>query len=161
MTSVPLRLDLVRHGEAVAADEHGDDARPLSAHGRDTIRRLAERFASEGWRPDAVCSSPLSRARETATILVAAAHPGLEIETLEALTPDHDPEDVVAALAPRGLRGHVVLVGHQPLLGRLVTWLVGSHDGGFPPGALCRFEVEGGLAPLAARLVLELRPDPS
>ena len=159
MTSVPLRLDLVRHGEAVAATEQGDAARPLSETGRATIAALAERFVRERWRPDSVWASPLLRAQQTAAILAGRACPGIAVETLRVLTPDHDPDAVIEEIRARGLRGHVVLVGHQPLLGDLVAHLCARADGSFPAGGLVRIDVTGPLARGAGTIALQLRPD--
>ena len=157
--SVPLRLDLLRHGEALPAGPDGDSARRLSAAGRDSIARLAARFAREGWRPATVLASPLARAQESAAILVAGAAPGLEIETLETLAPEHDPEDVVAELTSRVAHGHVVLVGHQPLLGRLVAHLASGREGGLPAGGLVRLEFQGDIGRGGATVAVELRPE--
>jgi phosphohistidine phosphatase len=159
MTSVPLRLDLVRHGEAAPAGKGGDDdARPLSDRGRAAIEALAERFARERWRPDAVWTSPLLRAQQTAAILVGRACPGVSVETLEALVPDHDPEDVTHELRARGAHGHVVLVGHQPLMGALVAWLTARADGAFPAGGVVRIDVTGALRSGTGTIALEIRP---
>jgi phosphohistidine phosphatase len=161
MTSVPLRLDLVRHGEALPAGQDGDTGRPLSAKGRATIEALGERFARERWRPDAVWTSPLLRAQQTAAILTARAFPGVAVETLEALTPNHEPQDVLNELRARGAHGHVVLVGHQPLMGDLVAWLTTGADGSFPAGGMVRIDVTGALARGAGHVILEIRPDPA
>ena len=160
LPSVPFRLDLLRHGEALPAAADGDSARRLSPSGRATIASLAERFAREGWRPDALWASPLARAQETASILAAVACPGTLIGILEALVPDREPEDVVRALAEVRPRGHVVLVGHQPLLGRLAAYLSGGRESGFPAGGLVRLEMEDGLGRGVGKVVLQLRPDP-
>jgi len=155
---VPLRLDLLRHGEASPAGAGSDDSRRLSEAGRAAIARLAERFASERWRPTALWSSPLVRAQETAAILVAGACPELPIGTLEALSPGCEPEDVVAELGRHAPRGHVVLVGHQPLLGRLVGFWAGGAEAGLPAGGLIRVEFEDPLRRGAATVTLEIRP---
>jgi len=156
--SAPLRLDLLRHGAASPAGPDGDSVRPLSPAGRDAIERLAARFAREGWRPEALWSSPLERARETAAIL-AGACPGLEIGILEALAPESEPAQVIADLVTRGATRHVVLVGHQPLLGRLVAYLTGASERGVPAGGLVRLAFPGALARGSATLEMELRPE--
>jgi phosphohistidine phosphatase len=154
--SVPLRLDLLRHGEAPPATEGGDSARPLSETGRDTIARVGDVFARRGWRPDRVYASPLKRARETAAILIARACPGIEPEILDELTPERDPEEVTAALIARRAEGHVVLVAHQPLLGRLAAHLAGG-DRGLAPGGLVSIEIEGAPGRRSGAVTLELR----
>lgn len=160
MNSVPLCLDLVRHGEAQPSGVGGDAARRLTPAGRAAITSLAERLAREGWRPAAMWSSPLFRAQETAAILSAAC-PGLLIETLDALVPDAEPEELAAELVRRAPKQHVVLVGHQPLMGRLTAWLSGGREASFQAGALVRLEVVGGVRQGCATVVLEVPPHSS
>jgi phosphohistidine phosphatase len=156
MTSVPLRLDLVRHGEAEPSAGGGDAARKLSAAGRAAIERLAERLTRDGWRPTTLWASPLTRAQQTATIL-ARACPGLTIGTLDALL-DQEPADLVDELVRLEVQEHVVLVGHQPLMGRLVSWLTGNTERAFRAGQLVRVEAQGTLGHRSASIVLEIPP---
>jgi broad specificity phosphatase PhoE len=79
---------LVRHGETdwnLDRRLQGHSDRPLNDTGREQSRALAVELADE--RLDAVYSSDLSRARETAEI-VAGTH-GLEVTTLEELRERH------------------------------------------------------------------------
>jgi phosphohistidine phosphatase len=154
---VVLLLDLVRHGEALHPAEGGDALRPLSDAGRETIGRLAGHYAREASRPGAIFSSPLARARETADLLRAAL-PGLAPAVLDELVPDGEPADVVAALSALDLPGHVILVGHQPLMGRLTAFLAGGREVGFLAGGLVRLEFHGALARGAGVIQLELPP---
>src|SRR5213592_5249801 len=101
-----MRLFLVRHAEAAAGDP--GELRPLTPGGRGTARDLGARLAAE--QPDAVLSSPLLRARETAAAIAAAA--GLEAEADERLAPGATADDVRSAASGRGET--VVAVGHQP-----------------------------------------------
>jgi broad specificity phosphatase PhoE len=73
------RLFLIRHGEAAMPDERGrilnySDA-PLTPRGRAQARRMAE--VLEGIEVDAVVSSDLERARETARIVAGGRAPVL------------------------------------------------------------------------------------
>lgn len=157
---MPLILDLVRHGQALPTGTGGDAVRPLSEAGRDTIRRLADGLARDGWRPGALFTSPLTRARETAAIL-ATACPGLEPTVLLELIPDAEPDEVVGALSERELPPHVTLIGHQPLMGRLAAYLTGGPEPGFSPGAMVRIEFADRLGRKVGVLRLELPPERS
>lgn len=67
------RLVMVRHGEAIAAVERRvgghEGCTGLSDLGRQQAELLRERFAATGFRPDAVVTSVLARAVETAEIV--------------------------------------------------------------------------------------------
>ena len=159
LVPIALALDLMRHGDALPAAEGGDSARPLSRSGIRDLERLGLHLARLRWRPDRAFASPLARARESAGIVLQHV-PQMEIESMEALLPEREPEDVIDALHDLDLtRGHVVLVGHQPLLGRLVAWLTGGESSSLPPGTLVRLELEGPIARNSAKLAWVLRPE--
>ena len=120
-----MRLFLVRHAEAAPGEP--DDLRPLTPAGREAARKLGVRLASEG--PEAVVSSPLLRARETAVAIADAA--GLEAEADERLAPGATPDDLRGAASGRGET--VVAVGHQPDCSEIVLALTGEEVR-FPPG---------------------------
>ena len=122
-----MRLFLVRHAEAAPGDP--DELRPLTAAGRVVARDLGERLAPE--HPDAVVSSPLLRARETAEQIARAA--GLTAEADDRLAPGATAEDLQAAVAERG--DTVVAVGHQPDCSAIVLALTGQERD-FAPGAV-------------------------
>jgi len=78
------QLVLVRHGETVhnaAGIAQGWNDSALSARGEQQVARLAERIAR--MKPNALWSSPLSRALATARPIAEAT--GLEIRTLDEL----------------------------------------------------------------------------
>ncbi|HEY3216711.1 MAG TPA: phosphohistidine phosphatase SixA [Candidatus Eisenbacteria bacterium] len=156
---MPLRLDLVRHGEALPVGSEGDSGRALSEAGRSAVERLAANLAQQGWRPDRAFVSPMRRAQESALILLRHGPPTLKPEILDELVPDHEPADILEALSAHGAdRGHVLLVGHQPLLGRLVAYLEGRAERGLPPAALVRIRCDGAPAQGSGKVELELRP---
>jgi phosphohistidine phosphatase len=149
-------LDLLRHGEAVPVGTGDDAGRALSDRGRKTIARLAEEFGRRGWKPRMIFTSPLQRARETASIVIEAAAPDLTYEVLEELSPEGEPEDLVEALLSHRIHDHVMLVGHQPLLGRLATHLTGKTEFRLPAGGLLRLACTEPLGTACASLELEL-----
>jgi phosphohistidine phosphatase len=87
-------------------------------------------------RPDAILSSPLLRARETADILGTAA--GVTAEPDERLAPGATPDGVREAVAGRGQT--VVVVGHQPDCG-VIAAALGAGEVAFPPAGHCTIEL--------------------
>jgi len=139
-----LTLDLLRHGQASPAGAGGDRLRELSPAGLEAITALARRLAGEGWAPGRILASPYRRTLQTAVIVGRSAARAVPVEALPELEPERAPEDVLEALAARGVTGgHVLLVGHQPLLGLLLAHLVGTERG-LAPGTLVRVECADG-----------------
>jgi len=130
-----VRLVIVRHAEAASGEP--DELRPLTPEGRDAARALGRRLADEGLEPDAVLTSPLLRARETAQELARPA--GLEPEPDERLAPGATPEAVRAAAEERGET--VIVVGHQPDCSRIAAALAGGVEPAFPPGGMLAIEL--------------------
>jgi phosphohistidine phosphatase len=130
-----MLLYLVRHAEA--APGHPDELRPLTARGRDDARALGERLRAESPRVDAVLSSPLLRARETAEAI--AIELGVEPEAVDLLAPGASEADLLAAVDGRG--DVVVTVGHQPDCGKIAAALDGGPEPPFPPAGVVRLEL--------------------
>ena len=122
-----MRIVLVRHADAAPGTP--DELRTLTSEGRDQARRLGERLRAEGISPDAVLTSPLLRARETAEAL------GLgKPQAQEALAPGATPEDVRAAVEGHG--DTVLVVGHQPDCSRIAAAISGGPEPRFPPAGV-------------------------
>ena len=119
-----VRLVIVRHAEAAAGAP--DELRPLTAAGHDQARALGQTLRDELGIPDAVLSSPLLRARETAADLELG-----QAQAEELLAPGATPDDVLRAADGRGEL--VVVVAHQPDCGRIAAALTGGEEPAFPP----------------------------
>jgi phosphohistidine phosphatase len=130
-----VRIYLVRHAQAASGQP--DELRPLTPDGRAAARELGNRLAADGLRPDAVLSSPLLRARETAAELARAL--GAEPETDERLSPGADAAALRAVVAGRGET--IVVVGHQPDCGRISAAISGGPEPAFPPAGLAVLEL--------------------
>ncbi len=153
-----LTLDLLRHGMALPAGAGGDGRRVLSPAGIRGLESLAAQLAGQAWRPDRVFSSPYVRAQQSAGIVARAAASPVEVELLPDLEPEREPSDVLDALARLGITaGHILVVGHQPLLGLLVRRLTGIEQG-FSPGTLVRARCPRGTDHGSGRIVLTLEP---
>ncbi len=123
---------LVRH--AKAAPGQPDELRPLTPSGHEAARLLGLLLAERN--PDAVVSSPLLRARETADALASAA--GLEAQVSDGLAPGATVATLRAAVA--GLGETVIAVGHQPDCGEIVVALTG-REVSFPTAGFAEVEL--------------------
>jgi phosphohistidine phosphatase len=130
------RLYLVRHADAEPGDP--DELRELSLLGREQARELAERLREDGVAPGAILTSPLLRARQTATELGRAL--GVEAEPDERLAPGATANGLRAALEGRG--DTVVAIGHQPDCGQIAAELTGGPEPDFPAGGLAVVDLE-------------------
>ena len=137
-----MRLLVLRHARAAPPSPEGDDAaRALTAEGERRFRDAARHIARLVPRPDALLTSPLLRARQTAAILAAAwgdIHPALE-PVLSAGSVDR----IMAVLENHPRDATVVLVGHEPTVSALVAGFVGAHGEAvaFEPGGAALLEV--------------------
>jgi phosphohistidine phosphatase len=123
-----MQLVIVRHGEA--APGIPDELRPLTPAGRKQVHSLGLRLRRQGLTPDAVVSSPLLRARETAAELAGLL--GLaEPEIDDRLAPGAAPSTIQDVARGRG--DTVVVVGHQPDCGRAAAAITGGPEPAFPP----------------------------
>jgi phosphohistidine phosphatase len=118
-----MRLVIVRHAEAGPGTP--DELRTLTPAGRTQARELGRRLRDESLSPDAVLSSPLLRARETAVVLALGTP-----EVDERLAPGATPEDIREAVLGRGET--VLVVGHQPDCGQAVAAFTGGPEPPFP-----------------------------
>ena len=135
---------LVRH--AIAGErgpEYPDDTkRPLTRKGKERMRRAVAGFRNLEPEIEVVISSPLVRAMQTATILIEGLKGSPVLQKMKALSPDQSPEKVAKALAKIHVDGAIALVGHEPDLGQLAAWLIGSPRAiPFKKGGIARIDV--------------------
>jgi len=127
-----MKVILVRHAiaedRAVWAERSKDDGlRPLTADGRDKMKRVARGLVALEPKVALLAASPLVRARETAEIL-ARAWGGIEPVEAPLLGPAGTAATLTAWLVRRRPAGTAVLVGHEPDLGETAAfWLCGRE----------------------------------
>lgn len=132
-------LALLRHGLAAGQAPNAE----LLPEGAAYLRRLGAMLRAEGWSPAAVLSSPYDRARASAAVMIESLGLTLDPQVLDALVPESEPSDALAAItAAAPLASPVLVVAHLPLLGRLAHELVGD-DPSFSPGTLVELAREG------------------
>lgn len=154
-----MRLYLVRH--AIAHDRDAkkwpdDGQRPLTKRGIQRFEQAAAGLRKLVPALDAVFSSPLVRAVQTAQILASRAKwPAHEVlPELEPLCPPAETLHALSALTPRDT---FALVGHEPMLGKLAAYLLAGPQGKplfeFKKGGVACLESSNGLRPGAFRLL--------
>jgi phosphohistidine phosphatase len=127
-----MKLLIIRH--AIAEDKDvwartgaSDDDRPLTAEGRAKMAKNAAGLHTIISDIKVLATSPLLRAHQTGEIV--AAEYGLSIvSTTETLVPSQRLGNFVEWLASRSNNGVTAVVGHDPHLGALVTWLVSGTE---------------------------------
>ena len=124
-----MKLYLLRHADAVAEDRDlADRDRYLSSRGREMCRVVARLLREQSVELDAVVTSPLARAVQTAELVASGIdYLGL-IEAMPALTPGCHPRLAAEAIVARG--DAVLIVGHEPTISHLGGFLLGRP--GFP-----------------------------
>ena len=120
-----MQLLIIRHATAVprGTPDIPDGERPLTGKGTRRFRQAARGLARIVKRPDAILTSPLVRARETADIAAKAWGRSKPVNT-PALAGGNF-QELAAVLAPYG-DSTVALVGHEPDLSELLARLIGT-----------------------------------
>ncbi|MGI9285017.1 MAG: phosphohistidine phosphatase SixA [Pseudomonadales bacterium] len=154
-----MRLIIVRHGEAEAfAGAASDAARQLTATGRSDVERLGEWLAGCSFEIQRIAASPYVRAEQTAALLASKlGHTDL-VAIESGLQPDESPGAVIERLAVKSF-DTVVLVSHQPLVGRLLNLLVDRNTLPVFMPACCAVVEADVVAPTCAHLVSFMSPE--
>jgi len=111
-------MDLILWRHADAAQGGRDSERKLTAKGRKQAARVAEWLAARLPSRYGVIASPARRARETADALA------VPYKISERLAPGAAPADILEAAGWPSHKGAVLVVGHQPDLGRVAAVLL-------------------------------------
>jgi phosphohistidine phosphatase len=124
-----MHLYLVRHADALPLGTDGvanDSERPLSPVGYEQMTPLARGLKRLEQPFDVIATSPLLRSKQTAEELLRLLEiPSLQLVTCDQLAPGESSRRLAKWL--RKLQGnHVLLVGHEPDLGRHTGYLIGS-----------------------------------
>jgi len=123
----PEQADWVRHGIAenqVAGKRDAD--RWLTEEGRRILRRVLARAKHAKVTPSLVLTSPLVRAAETARLAAGALEVPGTVAEAGALVPMSAPPAIWRLLRDQAAEDAIPLVGHEPLLNDLASFLLGS-----------------------------------
>ena len=141
-----VELYIVRH--AIAAErgpEWPDDSkRPLTERGIERFREIVDGLVWMDVQIEIVLTSPLVRAKQTAQYLSSGLPARPPIAVIDALAPGHVAAEIMEQVA-REARGHrrVAAVGHEPDLGELAGWLLGTRRAvPIKKGGVCRIDLD-------------------
>jgi phosphohistidine phosphatase len=160
-----MDLYLVRHAEAYDPDPTqwlDDKDRPLTPAGEKRFRRAARGLRELVPTVNVVLSSPWVRASRTAELLEKEAKWPAPVEC-EALESGRSPAELLQALQPFHGSTAVALVGHEPNMHELASYLLTADTTHaqleFRKGGVAYLALgEGAPRPGAARLVWLLTP---
>ena len=129
-----MKLLIVRHADAGDADSFArtgqpDWKRPLSPKGHEQMRRAVKGLVAMVESCEAVISSPYTRAVSTADV-VRRAYELPEVMLTEHLEPNSLPEDFERWVREQPRREVFAIVGHEPNLGILASWLTSGSKSG-------------------------------
>ena len=150
-----MHLYFLRHGKAEQPWEWtGTEAdRPLTEHGRATMRAAAGGMRTLDLQLSGIFSSPLARSRQSADIVGEA----LEVPVFETagLAPGCDLDEISAIIGQQRATQSLMFVGHEPDLSTIVGMLIGWHGPAnitMKKGACCRVDIspENSSAPILA-----------
>jgi phosphohistidine phosphatase len=160
-----MNLYLLRHGIAAepgAAGYEPDSERPLTAKGESRLRDAVRAMKGLDLSFDLILSSPYLRAKQTAEIIAKNLKLRKKMAICDDLIPNGNPRLLIQQLNQlRPEPENVLLVGHEPYLGKLVALLAAGNTSleiDFKKGGLCKLEAEFLLYGRCAKLVWLLTP---
>ena len=115
-------MDLLLWRHAEAEEGENDLKRRLTQRGERQAKAVARWIAHHQPRNLRILVSPAVRTQQTAAAL------GLPFETDRRLSPEANVADLSAASQWPTAGGAVLVIGHQPALGRMASLLLSGHE---------------------------------
>jgi phosphohistidine phosphatase len=119
-----MRVYLIQHGESKSEEE--DPQRRLTDKGIREVEKVADFFRPLKFAVDAVWHSGKARAQQTGELLAEAVGARNRVVQREGLGPKDQVATTKETLEQTG--GDVMIVGHLPFLGKLVSLLVTGSE---------------------------------
>lgn len=124
-----------------------DERRPLDEEGILQARYIGRMLAALDVQVDAIISSPLTRALQTASLVAnELAYEGA-VQTDDALRPESEFDQFRGMLARLGKSEEIIVVGHNPsfteFLSKSISSATGSAQIEFKKGAVAKVEMTG------------------
>jgi phosphohistidine phosphatase len=118
-----MAIYLVQHGKNLPKDQDPDQ--PLSGEGSEDVRLVAQAASKLSLSLVLIQHSPKTRARQTAEILAEHLSPEQGVQEREGIKALDDVTLVAEELQDSR---DLMLVGHQPFMGRLATYLAAGYQ---------------------------------
>jgi phosphohistidine phosphatase len=125
-----MNLYILRHAQAEDAGSGPDEARRLTARGLERAREAAAGMRAFGLRFEAILTSPLARAAETAEQVAAVYANDPPPQVMPELSAGVPAGEIASALAAFSRYESVMVVGHEPQLSALAALLLTGSPGG-------------------------------
>lgn len=145
-----MQLFFLRHGIAIERGDPGvqnDEERSLTPKGIKRVRQAANGLRVLGVSLDAILTSPVLRARQTAEIVAAKLKLESALQELMDLRPESTVDHLLFGLSRLAAQQNLLIIGHEPLLTQTVARLLtGEKDSGLKltlkKAGLCQVEID-------------------
>jgi phosphohistidine phosphatase len=141
-----MLIYLLRHAIAAprGSASYPNDDRPLTETGIRKITQEAKSLSLIIPAPDAILTSPLSRATETANIFASALSVERKAQICHELLPGGSMKKLMVCLARHKNLSSIMLVGHEPDLGCFASSLLGATASilEFKKGSIACIEID-------------------
>jgi phosphohistidine phosphatase len=122
LNQAEMEMDLILWRHADAEDGVPDASRKLTAKGEKQAQLMGEWLKQNLPDKFRLLASPTKRTQQTAQALLKT------FETVKSIAPGADATAVLAAAGWADVKGTVVVVGHQPTLGRVAALLLSGAE---------------------------------
>ncbi len=159
-----MDLLMIRHGKAGERNPEtwpDDDLRPLTKEGMAEMRAVLKTLRKMGVEFDALVTSPLVRARQTAGLVAEAFGWRESPQEAEVLGHGCSTPGVVKLLGKFPAKAAVAIVGHEPDFSRIAAQLIakgGDAAIDLKKGGIIGIAFDGHPAAGAGRLTFLLKP---
>lgn len=139
-----MEIYFLRHGDAGAVEGwKGSDAeRPLSKEGTARMQKVAAAIARLRPTLDVILTSPLVRARQTAEIVARKLRLAQALFVEDRLAPGFGATELQQILKERRESQGLLLVGHEPDFGKVISACIGGGSVECKKGSLIRVDME-------------------
>jgi phosphohistidine phosphatase len=154
-----MEIYFLRHGDAgtAAGWKGGDAERPLSKEGTARMEKEAAAIARVRPAVDAILTSPLLRARQTAEIVAKKLRLADAMVLEERLAPGFGTAELKQILKERRASRGLMVVGHEPDFSRVIAACIGGGSVECKKGSLARVDMDD-ISSLTGVLVWLLPP---